>query len=44
MAMLLFHLITALSVSIAICIFLDAYSIHKPRNKIFAPVKKETFR
>ena len=30
----------ALSVFINICIFLDAYNVHKPSNKKFAPVKK----
>jgi len=33
-----------LSVFITICIFLDAYNVHKPSKKIFAPVKNRTFR
>jgi len=32
----------ALSVFINICIFLDAYNVHKPSNKKFAPVKSQT--
>jgi len=38
MTMLLLHLL-ALSVFITIFIFLDAYNVHKPSNKNFAPVK-----
>jgi len=34
----------ALSVFITICIFLDAYNVHKSSNKKFAPVKNQTFR
>ena len=37
-------LIIALSVFITICIFLDAYNIHKSSNNNFAPVKKQGFR
>jgi len=37
-------LIIALPVFITICIFLDAYNVHKPSNKNSAPVKKQTFR
>jgi len=43
MSLLLPHLI-ALSVFIAICICLDAYNVHKPATKNFAPVKNQTFR
>jgi len=34
--------IIALSVFITICIFLDAYDVHKPSNKNFAPVENQT--
>jgi len=37
-------LIIALSVFITIGIFLDAYNIHKPSNKKFAPMKNQSFR
>jgi len=37
-------LIIALSVFVTICIFLDAYNVHKPSNKNFAPVRNQTFR
>jgi len=33
-----------LSVFVTIRIFLDAYNLHKPSNKNFAPVKNQTFR
>jgi len=33
-----------MSVFITICIFLDAYNVHKPSYKNFAPVKNEAFR
>ena len=44
MTLLLLHLIIALSVFITICIFLDAYNVHKPSNKKIAPLKNQTFR
>jgi len=44
MALLLLHPNNSISVFITICIFLDAYNVHKPSNKKFAPVKKQTFR
>jgi len=43
MTLLLLHL-NGLSVFITICIFFDAYNVHTPSNKKFAPVKKQTFR
>jgi len=36
--------IIALFVFIPISIFLDAYNVHKPSNKNFAPVENQTFR
>ena len=35
---MLLHYHKALSVSINICIFFDAYNVHKLSNKNFAPV------
>jgi len=43
MTLLLLELI-ALPVFITICIFLDAYNVHKPSNKYFVPVKNKPFR
>jgi len=43
MTMLLLTLIIALSVSVTICIFWNAYDVHKASNEHFAPVKKQTF-
>jgi len=37
-------MIIALSVFITICIFLDAYNVHKPSNKNFVHAKNWTFR
>jgi len=33
-----------MSVFVTTGIFLDAYNVHKPSNKNFAPVKDQTFR
>jgi len=43
MTMLLLTVILALSVLVTVCIFLDAYNVHKASNEHCAPVKKQTF-
>jgi len=41
MTMLLLTVILALSVLVTVCIFLDAYNVHKASNEHCAPVKNK---